>query len=229
MDHPDPADTAQRLTGEDRFSRFERSLVTGFLCAVRRSVIPLFLALALCIGCGPSRQRAHYGWLRKEGARSATTTPGVREKRNVPAEDQADKNTSADINEQVSVALTISDSKSEDQVPHISLLPDSASLDTPRQKNSLPQDTSYYSQQHHPWNGKAIASLPLAVATVVIGLATQGIYLLLIGGAISFTLGLIASRQCRDRGDHGKGLAIAAMVLGAAALFFSLMVLITAA
>ncbi len=101
--------------------------------------------------------------------------------------------------------------------------------ETISRKDSIPQDTSYYSLQHHHWNVKAIGSLPIAVATVVIGIATQSIYILLIGGAISFALGLIASRQCRDRGDHGKGFAILAMVLGAAALFFSLMALITAA
>ena len=90
-------------------------------------------------------------------------------------------------------------------------------------------DTAYYFETAHRWNVKAIASLPLAIATVVIGISTQSIYLLLIGGAISFGLGLIGSRQCRDRGDRGKGFGIAGMALGAAALFFSLMVLIWAA
>jgi hypothetical protein len=88
---------------------------------------------------------------------------------------------------------------------------------------------AYYTEQDHRWNAKAIASLPLAIATVVIGVASQSIYLLLIGGAISFALGMIGSRQCRDREHRGKGFAIAGMALGAAALFFSLMVLIWAA
>jgi hypothetical protein len=91
------------------------------------------------------------------------------------------------------------------------------------------QDTSYYDPQEHRWNAKAIASLPSAIATVVIGLASQSIYLLLIGGAISFALGLIGARQCRDRRDRGKGFAMAAMILGGSALFFSVMVLIWAA
>lgn len=79
------------------------------------------------------------------------------------------------------------------------------------------------------WNAKAIAALPLGLATLAVGIAAQSIALLLIGGAISFALGLIGSRQSRDRAQRGKGLAIAGMVLGGAALFFSVMVLIWAA
>lgn len=91
------------------------------------------------------------------------------------------------------------------------------------------QDTSYYAPEKRRWNVKAISSFPIALTTVIVGIATQSIYLLLIGGAIAFALGLIGSRQCRDREDRGKGFAIAGMALGAAALFFSLMVLIWAA
>jgi hypothetical protein len=91
------------------------------------------------------------------------------------------------------------------------------------------QDTTYYDPPEHRWNAKAIASFPVAIATVIVGLTTQGIYLLLIGGTIAFALGLIGARQCRDRRHRGKGFAMAAMILGGSALFFSVMVLIWAA
>jgi hypothetical protein len=137
------------------------------------------------------------------------------------------ESTAADFAGKNSVVLAAPDQRHNRPVERGTL--STQPVDTTAGKSSLPQDTGYYSFQHHPWNSKAIASLPIAVATVVTGIATQSIYILLIGGAISFALGLVASRQCRDRGDHGKGLVIVAMVLGAAALFFSLMALITAA
>ncbi|HMN04098.1 MAG TPA: DUF4190 domain-containing protein [Flavobacteriales bacterium] len=76
------------------------------------------------------------------------------------------------------------------------------------------------------WNIKGLVAAPIGVGTVIAGLALHSVPLLLIGGAVAFALGLWASRQCRDRMDRGKGFALVGMILGAAALFFSLMVLV---
>lgn len=92
----------------------------------------------------------------------------------------------------------------------------------------LQDTTDYYGEPERRWNAKAIAAAPAGLATVLAGLLAHSIPLLLIGGAIAFALGLIGSRQCRDRGDRGKGLALVGMILGAFALFFGLMVLILA-
>ena len=89
--------------------------------------------------------------------------------------------------------------------------------------------TSYYAPEKHRWNAKAIASLPIAIATVVVGIASQSLFILLAGGVVAFVLGLVSARQCRDREDRGKGFALAAMILGGAAMFFSIMVIIWAA
>lgn len=80
-------------------------------------------------------------------------------------------------------------------------------------------DSGYYVEQHHRWNAKAISALPVALATATLGFALQSSLLLLLGGAVAFTLGLIGSRQCRDREDRGKGFAIVGMALGGAMLF----------
>ncbi len=92
----------------------------------------------------------------------------------------------------------------------------------------LQDTTDYYGEPERRWNAKAIAAGPTGLATVLTGLLAHSMPLLLIGGAIAFTLGLIGSRQCRDRGNRGKGFALAGMILGAFALFFGLMVLILA-
>lgn len=94
---------------------------------------------------------------------------------------------------------------------------------------SVQDTTSYYAPEKHRWNAKAIASLPIAIATVVVGIVSQSIFILLAGGIVAFVLGLISARQCRDREDRGKGFALAAMILGGAAMFFSIMVIIWAA
>ncbi|MCC6839925.1 MAG: hypothetical protein IT230_07190 [Flavobacteriales bacterium] len=96
--------------------------------------------------------------------------------------------------------------------------------------NTLASDsTDYFSQQPKRWNAKAVAALPVAVAAVGTALLAQSTLLLLAGGALAFALGLIASRQCRDRDERGKGLAIGGMILGAAALFLALVGLLMAA
>ncbi len=86
--------------------------------------------------------------------------------------------------------------------------------------------TDYFNPEPRKWNGKAIASLPVAVVVGVLGIALESIPVLLVGGAIAFTLGLIGSRQCRDRRNRGQGLAFSGMILGAAALFFCLLALL---
>lgn len=131
--------------------------------------------------------------------------------------------------EQVPLALVGSAAKSSLAIQQLESTANRPSPFFKKDLTASDPDTAYYAEQDHRWNAKAIAALPVAVATVVAGIALQSILLLLIGGAVAFTLGLIGSRQCRDREDRGKGFAIAGMALGAAALFFSLMVLIWAA
>lgn len=76
------------------------------------------------------------------------------------------------------------------------------------------------------WNIKGTVAAPIGAGAIIAGLALHSIPILLIGGAVAFALGLWASRQCRDRMDRGKGFALVGMILGSAALFFSLMVLL---
>lgn len=95
---------------------------------------------------------------------------------------------------------------------------------------TLAQDTAdYYAEVEHRWNIKGLVAAPIGVATVVAGIALHSIPILLVGGALAFALGLIASRQCRDREERGKAFALVGMILGAIALFFSAMVLVWAA
>lgn len=222
-----------------------RAFPCRIVFAVRRSLtLPLLLLLGIAIGCSTPRNSARYGWLRKKGAVSGT-------------EAQATASGATRFKQRTNDATAIGISTTDEPVepgleasarttpsafiPHtgwgtgttfepLDLGTTGVPLASQRvELNIAGPDTAYYSEGDRHWNGKAIAAMPLALSTVIIGLATQSIYFLLIGGAISFTLGLIASRQCRDRRDRGKGFALAGMILGAAALFFSLMVLIWAA
>lgn len=93
---------------------------------------------------------------------------------------------------------------------------------------ALDGDTNYVQEAPHHWNAAAIAALPMAITTVFLGLSMASTLILLLGGAVAFTLGLVGSRQCRDRGDRGKGFAIAGMAIGAAAFFLGLIALLLA-
>lgn len=211
--------------------------------AVRRSLLlPFFAFVGLALGCSAPRNSARYGWLNKQGEVQATDSVNVSAKMARSARKaNSPKPFAFAVDSIVSDPVADVAEASTATVP-FAFLSGPAASQTARGSNALSSeiltnrvvqlagpDTAYYTEQDHLWNAKAIASLPLAIATVVIGVASQSIYLLLIGGAISFALGMIGSRQCRDREHRGKGFAIAGMVLGAAALFFSLMVLIWAA
>lgn len=90
------------------------------------------------------------------------------------------------------------------------------------------QDTGdYYQPPPGRWNAKAIASLPVALTAAIWGIAVQSLPLLLIGGAVAFTLALVGARQCRNRRERGRGFALAAMIVGGGILFFALMAYIS--
>src|SRR5690606_16919862 len=182
--------------------------------------------------CGGARQAPKYAWLRKQGPVPATSRPAIPSPE-IPVqsgqtgpEGEADR-APAFAQAQGTVLPAVAQ-RSTDAVAytgrHLLLAPQQVMPD-----RGPAQEYVLSAEETRPWNAKAIAALPLGLATVLVGIASQSIYLLLVGGAIAFALGLIGSRQCRDRGDRGKGLAIAGMALGAAALFFSVMVLIWAA
>lgn len=201
--------------------------------AVQRSTrLLLPLLIGLSVGCAGTRDRPKYTWLRKQGPVQKIERP-ANAALSSPSEQSA--------RDPATASLTTSTSKvafpgySQDSLNSITsdVTADALiglSYSGPQTlPNTAQKDTAYYDPEPRRWNVKAISALPIGLATVIIGIASQSIYLLLIGGAIAFALGLIGSRQCRDRQDRGKGFAIAGMALGAAALFFSLMVLILAA
>lgn len=89
--------------------------------------------------------------------------------------------------------------------------------------------TDYYEDADRRWNIKGLAAAPIGAGTLIAGIALHSIPIMLIGGAVALALGLIASRQCRDKGNRGKAFAMVGMILGAFAFFFGLMVLTWAA
>lgn len=197
----------------------------------------LLLLLTTFAGCSAPRHAARYTWLNKQGVPPAAKQAPERQ---VP---QAAVLRAATASPASPKLLAIANT-STGMVPTASVngAPGPAQFParTPLQNTRAPlpllqalppadPDTSYYNGEDRHWNAKAIAALPVAVATVVIGITLQSTLILLIGGAIAFTLGLIGSRQCRDRKNRGKGFAIAGMALGAAALFLSIVALILAA
>lgn len=208
---------------------------------MRQPLLPCLLLLGLVAGCaGRYRQTAaHYPWLQKQGRRSADPhraaspedthgfpaltedppTDGARRVEQGRPEDQANEETAS--------------------CTHAPLLPPPQPAVVHRANstaalvahgNTLVSDsTDYFSRQPKRWNAKAVAALPVAVAAVGTAFLAQSTLLFLAGGALAFALGLIASRQCRDRDERGKGLAIGGMILGAAALLLALMALLWAA
>ena len=201
--------------------------------AVQRSTrLLLPLLIGLSVGCAGTRDSPKYTWLRKQGPVKETDHPPK-----LTARTPSKLSRSGPKLEPLSIAnfKTASLGHLEDS---LNLLTSDVTADAhiglsysaaPTLPYTAKKDTAYYDPEPRRWNVKAISALPIGLATVIIGIASQSIYLLLIGGAIAFALGLIGSRQCRDRQDRGKGFAITGMALGAAALFFSLMVLILAA
>ena len=201
--------------------------------AVQRSTrLLLPLLIGLSVGCAGTRDSPKYTWLRKQGPVQATDRPA-----NLAANVPSKQSRSGQKLEPLSISNFKNASPGHLQDSLNSLTSDvtadaliGLSYSGPQTlPNTAQKDTAYYDPEPRRWNVKAISALPIGLAAVIIGIASQSIYLLLIGGAIAFALGLIGSRQCRDRQDRGKGFAIAGMALGAAALFFSLMVLILAA
>ncbi len=199
-----------------------------------RLLFPVLVVLSA--SCTGTHHAAKYAWLRKQGPVLSSERPSV-----PPFQTGTPTSASAELiveQDHDSLASDISanafaldlrkDPFSGTTVMDPALMY-SAPAPATHQYPTIGQDSAYYSAEPRRWNLKALSALPIALTTVIVGIASQSIYLLLIGGAIAFTLGLIGSRQCRDRGDRGKGFAIAGMALGAAALFFSLMVLIWAA
>ncbi len=195
-----------------------------------RLVLPLVIGLS--VGCAGTRNSPKYTWLRKQGpvqtterpASLAAASPLKQSIRRPELEALRTSNSSHSSPGQLQDSLSL---------PSTDLTADAriglSYSAAPHLPYTAKKDTAYYDPEPRRWNVKAISALPIGLATVIIGIASQSIYLLLIGGAIAFALGLIGSRQCRDRRDRGKGFAITGMALGAAALFFSLMVLILAA
>lgn len=192
--------------------------------AVRRPLLPslVLISCGLTMGCTGPRHTAKYGWLRKHGPVTAqwVATPQA------PSSAESETVTAAAVPAPLAYALgKPSVSEVGNRSEHIQHLPVFApSSPVPAMSVVTHQDTTnYYSPEQHPWNPMALSSLPIAIIAVVAGIASQSLWILLIGGAIAFTLGLIGSRQCRDREDRGKGFAMAGMVLGAVTLFFGLM------
>lgn len=175
----------------------------------------MVLLAILTVGCAGTRP--HYGWLRKQGAvEAAHPAP--------PAD-----TTTGDISTFSEALPTGNDpvlASTDEADVALAIAPRPQHLAGTVYPVAPPvteQDTTWYAPQARPWNAKAIASLPVAVATVVIAIAVESVPILLIGGALAFVLALIGGLQCRDRLERGKGFAIAAMILATAALFAGMM------
>lgn len=198
----------------------------------------LLLLMCLALGCaGPARHTAaRYTWLQKQGKRPPARPPctvAVAVEVTAPDLPASVASGPADLPPPAEPPLEWA---ALGTVIPLAPAPPSAAL-TPRADHTFPpaviavqasDSTDYFTPEPRKWNGKAIAALPVAVAVAVLGIALESIPVLLVGGAIAFTLGLIGSRQCRDRRNRGQGLAFAGMVLGAAALFFCLVALLVA-
>lgn len=209
----------------------------------------LLLMLVAAGGCLPARRLPvdrqtfsgpRYGWLRKQGV-----PPGAPAERPVPHQQPiqpgepvfpaARPGGAEHARATVGAGPQVTASNNGAQVPVASSAfptkPIAQPAPLPEQAiaRAFGDSTDYYGVEPRPWNAKAIAALPVAVATVALAVALQSTGVLLVGGAIAFALGLVGSRQCRDRGNRGKGLALAGMILGAAALFMCMVGLIMAA
>lgn len=176
----------------------------------------MVLLAALAAGCAGTRP--HYGWLRKQGAAGTAHLT-------LPADTAAVVDASAFLE-----ALPAGDAPvlaGVDGAEVALAIPPCAEHHAepvrPVASPVMEQDTTWYAPQAHPWNAKAVASLPVAVAAVVTAIAVESLPILLIGGALAFVLALIGGLQCRDRLERGKGFAIAAMILATAALFAGMM------
>lgn len=208
---------------------------------MRQPLLPCLLLLGLVAGCagGYRQSAAHYPWLQKQGRRPADPHRAASPK-GAPCFPALTEHPPADGTRRVEQG------RPDDQADEVTAsCPNAPLLPPPRPAvvhraismsalvahgNTLASDsTDYFSQQPKRWNAKAVAALPVAVAAVGTALLAQSTLLLLAGGALAFALGLIASRQCRDRDERGKGLAIGGMILGAAALFLALVGLLMAA
>lgn len=212
----------------------------------RRAHLILPVLLGLSMGCSGPRSAAKYAWLRKQGpvrmpqgltatgpSAAAIPAKGVPPKGLFagPMPDTFDPAPLASAAPSGTSFAAFSPAPTgpwpvpTDSMTSIRALdPGLAPLAVPAQDT-----TAYFAIEQHRWNAKAIASLPVAIGTVAVGIASQSIFILLAGGVVAFVLGLISARQCRDREDRGKGFALAAMILGGAAMFFSIMVIIWAA
>ncbi len=196
---------------------------------MRRKLLPFVLLLLVAAqGCAvfkaPPMGQAQYRWMEKRGepqlsAPDQTMARANREAREAePAWAQPGPEVHADNGP--ARPTTRKEDRSREPVPFAPCVePATAAQDT----------GDYYSEQFRHVNAKAVVAAPVGVATVVTGIGLHSIPILLVGGVIAFTLGLVASRQCRDRGDKGKGWALVGMILGAAALFLGLMVLLRTA
>ncbi len=190
-----------------------------------------FVVAGLTAGCAGHQEAARYAWLHKQGHGLQVETPAK-----APAQRQLLLPKGDSLSGRETDQLELADAAPQPPrhgSTHTSLHHSPALA--LRYPGVLPQtvaplpaatDTGYYRSPNRHWNIKAVAALPVAVASVVVGFAFESALLLLCGGAIAFTLGLIGSRQCRDREDRGKGLAIAGMVLGAATLFLGVVALL---
>lgn len=220
------------------------SLLVDF-AVQRRAHLLLPILIGLSIGCSGPQHVAKYAWLRKQGpVQKQLILDGTRSSSAVNSERQAlvnehIKEPSPEAFNAGSLSAAVpavtsygSPRMASDATPEVGRSILTSHTDAPAlsfDSSPVQDTTSYYAPEKHRWNAKAIASLPIAIATVVVGIASQSLFILLAGGVVAFVLGLVSARQCRDREDRGKGFALAAMILGGAAMFFSIMVIIWAA
>lgn len=194
------------------------------------------LVALMAVGCsGPVKQAARkpalhrgpqYGWLRKQGPVDQTREAFLQAKEAAPL--QAWEPISPVPGTAIDVQASAGPSG-----PAVEHRPMARPLPTGQQEVATPlptaaDGTDYYGDEERLWSVKGIVSAPIGAGAVVSGILLHNIWILIIGGAIALALGLIASRQCRDRSDRGKAFALVGMILGAFSLFFGLMVLIWA-
>jgi hypothetical protein len=194
-------------------------------------------ATVMAMGCSTSKpwagnpSGARYDWLRKQGiVERHEKAPAVDPKRGAVAEAIRPQPVplAAHLPEPVDASITASANIAGDPSTCPVIAPEQPASTLRRMAPTCQDTTDYFEEEPRTWNAKAIAAAPVAAATLALGFGLQSVIILLVGGAIAFTLGLIGSRQCRDRGNRGKGFALSGMIIGGAALFLSLVVFIVA-
>lgn len=92
--------------------------------------------------------------------------------------------------------------------------------------DSTPPSAPPTNDSYAPPAGAAGRMNGLAIASLVVGIVSFFIGLYGAVGVVAIILGVIALRQVRERGQRGRGLAIAGIILGAVGAILTIVFLV---